>query len=75
MKLNSGNKLTMLAVIAATITVVAFQNRAVVSAQPAVRFTGPTNSQPIALSADDWLLAAVNPDNNTVSIFDVRRPS
>ena len=43
-----------------------------VSAQSAVRFPGPTNSQPIALSADDWLLAVANPDNDTVSIFDVR---
>jgi YVTN family beta-propeller protein len=44
----------------------------IVSAQTAPRFTGPTSSQPIALSADDWLLAVANPDNNTVSIFDVR---
>src|SRR5262245_60320407 len=36
------------------------------------RFTGPTNSQPLALSADGSFLAAVNPDNNTVSFFDVR---
>lgn len=46
--------------------------RDIVSAQTAPRFTGPTSSQPIALSADDWLLAVANPDNNTVSIFDVR---
>ncbi len=43
-----------------------------VSAQTPVRFTGPMNSQPLALSADDSLLAVVNPDNNTVSLFDVR---
>ena len=36
------------------------------------RFSGPINSQPIALSADDSLLAVCNPDNNTVSFFDVR---
>lgn len=35
------------------------------------RFAGPTSSQPIALSADGSLLAAVNPDKNTVSFFDV----
>ncbi len=44
----------------------------VVSAQSTARFTGPTSSQPIALSADDWLLAVANPDNDSVSIFDVR---
>ena len=44
----------------------------VVSAQSATRFTGPTSSQPLALSADDSLLAVANPDNNSVSIFDVR---
>ncbi|MFN0165083.1 MAG: beta-propeller fold lactonase family protein [Bryobacteraceae bacterium] len=44
----------------------------IVSAQTPVRFTGPMNSQPLALSADDSLLAVVNPDNNTVSLFDVR---
>ena len=39
---------------------------------PPARFTGPTSSQPLALSADDGLLAVVNPDNNSVSIFDTR---
>jgi len=38
----------------------------------AARFSGPINSQPIALSADDSLLAVCNPDNNSVSFFDVR---
>lgn len=33
------------------------------------RFTGPTSSQPLALSADGSVLAAVNPDNNNVSFF------
>ncbi len=37
------------------------------------RFVGPTSSQPIALTADDGLLAVANPDNDTVSIFDVLR--
>src|SRR6266581_9398269 len=43
-----------------------------VSAQTPARFTGPTSSQPLAASADDWLLAVANPDNNSVSIFDTR---
>src|SRR5687768_13678296 len=45
---------------------------ATVSAQTPLRFTGPTSSQPLALSADDSLLAVANPDNNSVSLFDVR---
>src|SRR5438270_11882079 len=44
----------------------------VVSAQTTTRFTGPTSSQPLAMSADDLLLAVANPDNNTVSIFDLK---
>jgi YVTN family beta-propeller protein len=36
------------------------------------RFAGPTSSQPLAVTADDAFLAVANPDNNSVSIFDVR---
>src|SRR5204863_252644 len=43
-----------------------------VSAQSAVRFNGPTSSQPLALSADDSLLIVANPDNNTVTLFDAK---
>jgi YVTN family beta-propeller protein len=47
--------------------------REVISQPPPVtRFAGPTSSQPIALSGDDAFLFAVNPDNNTLSVFDVR---
>src|SRR3954452_5227024 len=42
------------------------------AAQTLTRFTGPTSSQPLALSADDSLLLVANPDNNSVSLFDVR---
>jgi YVTN family beta-propeller protein len=38
----------------------------------ATRFAGPTSSQPLALTADDSFLVAANPDNNSVSFFDVR---
>src|SRR6476646_7225153 len=41
-------------------------------AQTATRFAGPTSSQPLALSADDSLLLVANPDNNTVSLFDLK---
>ena len=37
----------------------------------ATLFTGPTSSQPLALSADGSLLAVVNPDNDSVSFFNV----
>lgn len=43
-----------------------------VEAQETARFQAPTNSQPLALSADDSLLAVANPDNNSVSLFDLR---
>ena len=41
-------------------------------AQALTRFTGATSSQPLALSADDSLLLVANPDNNTVSLFDLK---
>lgn len=43
------------------------------SAPPPVlnRFTGAINSQPLALDANGTLLAVANPDNNTVTFFDV----
>src|SRR6478672_10071607 len=42
-----------------------------VHAQNASLFTGPTSSQPLALSADGTLLLVANPDNNSVTLFDV----
>src|SRR5215831_8810404 len=39
---------------------------------PVTRFAGPTASQPLAISADNAFLAVANPDNSSVSIFDVR---
>lgn len=42
-------------------------------AQPtATRFVGPTNSQPLALSANGAFLVVANPDNDTASFFDLR---
>ncbi len=43
-----------------------------VGAQESPRFAAPTNSQPLALSADDSLLAVANPDTNSVTLFDTR---
>jgi YVTN family beta-propeller protein len=44
-------------------------------ALPAKRagFSGPTASQPLALSADGDVLAVANPDNNSVTFFDTSR--
>ncbi|MEO7651315.1 MAG: YncE family protein, partial [Bryobacteraceae bacterium] len=39
------------------------------------RFAGPTSSQPMSLSADGTLLAVANPDNDSVSFFDVQSDS
>lgn len=39
---------------------------------PATRFAGPTSSQPLALSGNGDFLAVANPDNDSVSFFDVR---
>jgi YVTN family beta-propeller protein len=44
-------------------------------AQGATRFSGPTSSQPLALTADGHLLAVVNPDGNSVTIFSVTEAS
>jgi len=41
-------------------------------AQPVTRFVGPTSSQPLALTANDAFLMVANPDNNSVSFFDLR---
>jgi len=43
-----------------------------VAADNLLRFTGPTSSQTLALSADDSLLAVANPDNNSVTFFDLK---
>jgi uncharacterized protein (TIGR03437 family) len=42
------------------------------AAQALTRFTGATSSQPLALSADDSLMLVANPDNNSVSLFDLK---
>lgn len=37
------------------------------------RFRGATSSQPLAMDADGEVLLSVNPDNNSVTVFDIRR--
>ena len=38
----------------------------------AATYNGPTSSQPLALNADDSILAVANPDNNSITIFDLK---
>jgi YVTN family beta-propeller protein len=38
-------------------------------------FSGPTTSQPLALSADGDVLVVANPDNDTVTFFDTSGPT
>lgn len=49
----------------------AFEPR-VVHGASVTTFSGPTSSQPLALTADDAFLVAANPDNSSVSFFDLR---
>src|SRR5437870_5719466 len=50
-----------------------FEQRPVIAqTTPVTRFVGATSSQPLALTADDAFMAVVNPDNNSVSFFDLR---
>ena len=39
---------------------------------PGTIFSGPTSSQPLALTANGRFMVVANPDNDTVSFFDVR---
>jgi len=52
--------------------VVQHDRQSPLAAQGVTRFVGPTNSQPLALTANGDFLAAVNPDSNSVSFFDLR---
>lgn len=63
--------ITLLLVIVAVSTVF-FRWEVPAASGMVTRFTGPTSSQPLALTADGSFLAAVNPDSGTVSFFDVR---
>lgn len=63
-----------LAFAAAAVIVLAVSHHKLLSQQaPPVqaRFSAPTSSQPIALDASGTLLVVANPDNNSVTFFDV----
>ncbi len=74
-RLISRNRRTLKAVVCLMISVLvvlAANPRLLFAEPPGTRYTGPTSSQPLALTADDALLAAVNPDNNSVTFFGVQ---
>ncbi len=48
------------------------RNPTIVRAAGETRFAGPTSSQTLALNADGSVLASVNPDNNSIRLFDTR---
>src|SRR5581483_2680739 len=56
----------------ATVAGVTLVRQPALQAQVSSRFDGPTSSQPLALSANGDVLAVANPDNNSVSFFDLR---
>jgi YVTN family beta-propeller protein len=59
------------AVVALVVPALTFHHAIRPALAQSAAFVGATSSQPLALSADGNTLAAANPDNNSVSIFDV----
>jgi YVTN family beta-propeller protein len=57
---------------AVAIVAASWQSDRVSAVDEITRFTGPISSQPLALSGDGAFLASVNPDNNSVSLFDLQ---
>ncbi len=53
------------------LAVVAIGPFSLVAHADATRFAGPTKSGPLAINADDTLLAVANQDNASVSLFDI----
>ena len=64
--------LTILSIPLLAVVTYVHRNPATVRAAGETRFAGPTSSQTLALNADGTVLAAVNPDNNSISLFDTR---
>jgi len=74
LKTSSRRSMRIVAILlAVTIGVLLLTNRHnTVTAQGITRFAGPTSAQPLALSGDGAFLAVANPDNNSVTFFDLR---
>ena len=67
----SAARATLLAALAAA-GLVYFQGVPDAATPGVDQFVGPTSSQPLALSANGAFLVAANPDNNSVTFFDLR---
>ena len=72
MRISRFTRAAILSLPVAALTLYLNNEPTAVRAAGPTRFTGPTSSQTIALSADDAVLGVVNPDSNSVSFFDVR---
>ena len=66
------SRVTFMTSLACAGMVFYWPSQAITASEAATRFAGPISSQPLALTADDAFLAVANPDNNSVSFFDVR---
>ena len=72
MQAGSAFKAALFAAVATAGAAIVWQGGAIAQSTVVTRFAGPTSSQPLALSADNAFLVVANPDNNSVSFFDVR---
>ena len=72
MQAGSALKAALFAAVASAGAAIVWQGGAIAQSTVVTRFAGPTSSQPLALSADNAFLVVANPDNNSVSFFDVR---
>jgi YVTN family beta-propeller protein len=64
--------IALVTVAVLTFSAMLTMRQSALEAQGATRFVGPTSSQPLALSANGDFLVVANPDNNSVSFFDLR---
>ena len=60
-----------LAILAMAIAMVSYERKPPALAGEVTRFAGPTSSQPLALTEDGGRLLVCNPDNNSVTMFNV----
>src|SRR6266700_1485294 len=61
----------IMAAVIILLAILCLSRRSDVYAQDISQFKGATSSQPLALNADGTLLLVANPDNNSVTLFDV----
>ncbi|MBC7927338.1 MAG: beta-propeller fold lactonase family protein, partial [Bryobacteraceae bacterium] len=67
------HRIAQISLSAAFVAALLLTRQTPMSAQnPANRFVGPLSSQPLALTSDNQFLISANPDNDTVTFFDLR---